>query len=118
MQPAVLGDSDVLIGTGMSVGTRRIRISRDGSSLATKQVWSSTKFKPYFNDFVVHKDHAYGFDTGPSSASAWKTARRAVTQARLRADGQVLLTADQDLLLDPVGTRGIALVQANPEKVH
>ena len=115
VQPAVLGDSDVVIGTGMGVGTRRIHVSRDGSNLSTKEVWTSTKFKPYYNDFVVYKDHAYGFDTNmfvcirlEDGKSTWRE--------RGYGSGQVLLLADQGLLLVLSEQGEVALVEANPEK--
>ena len=115
VQPAVLGDSDLLIGTGMNIGTRRLRISRDGSALAPKEVWTSTRFKPYYNDFVVHKDHAYGFDKDlfvcvrlEDGKTTWRE--------RGYGSGQVLLLRDQELLLILSELGEIAVVEANPER--
>ncbi|MBI3863550.1 MAG: PQQ-binding-like beta-propeller repeat protein, partial [Planctomycetia bacterium] len=50
VQPAVVAGTDVLIGTGFGNGTRRVRVSREGDSWTTEEVWRSAAFKPYFND--------------------------------------------------------------------
>jgi outer membrane protein assembly factor BamB len=115
VQPAVLGDSDVVIGTGMNIGTRRIRVSRDGSSLAPKAVWESTRFKPYFSDFVTHKDHAYGFDSELFVCVRLEDGKT-MWRERGYGSGQVLLLRDQDLLLILSEKGDIALVEAKPEK--
>ena len=114
VQPAVLGDSDVVIGTGMNIGTRRIRISRDGAALAPKEVWTSTKFKPYYNDFVVHKDHAYGFDMSFLVCVRLEDGKT-MWRERGYGSGQLLLLRDQELLLVLSEEGEIALVEANPE---
>src|SRR5262249_32622856 len=62
VQPTLLGDGDVLIGTSFGVGTRRVRVHREGDTWATKEVWTTRAIKPYFNDLVVHRGHVYGFD--------------------------------------------------------
>ncbi len=62
VQPSVLGESDILIGTGMGVGTRRISVSSSGDQWPIKELWTTKSFKPYFNDQVVQGDHLYGFD--------------------------------------------------------
>jgi outer membrane protein assembly factor BamB len=114
VQPVVLGDSDVVIGTGMGIGTRRIHVSKDGSNLTTKEVWTSTKFKPYYNDFVVYKDHAYGFDTNMFVCIRLEDGK-SMWRERGYGSGQVLLLADQGLLLILSETGEVALVEANPE---
>ena len=63
IQPAVLDDSDVLLG-GQS-GTRRMHVSRDGGAWTTEEAWTSAALKPFFNDQVVYQGHLYGFD-GPT----------------------------------------------------
>src|SRR5262249_20592479 len=98
VQPALLGDSDVLLGTGFGFGTRRVRVVRNGTDWATQEVWTTRAIKPYYNDLVVHRGHIYGFDGNfftcvslEDGGGKWR--------ARGYGNGQVLLLADQDLLL-------------------
>jgi outer membrane protein assembly factor BamB len=113
-QPAVLNDTDVLLGTPMQMGTRRLRVSRtDGDGWAAQEVWTTQAIKPYFNDLVIHDGHLYGFDgifftcvSLEDGASKWRT--------RGYGNGQVLLLADQGLLLVTTEKGEVALVEANP----
>ena len=113
IQPTVLDDADVLIGTGMGVGTRRVKVGHEGEHWTTQEVWMTRAIKPYFNDLVIHKGHLYGFDSSfftcvdlADGKGKWK--------ARGYDNGQVLLLADQDLLLVLAEKGAAALVEANP----
>jgi outer membrane protein assembly factor BamB len=114
VQPTVLGDSDVLIGTGMSEGTRRVRVSRSGDGWADKEVWTTKAIKPYYNDQVVYQGHFYGFD-GPFFTCVSLEDGRGRWRARGYGNGQVLLLADQGLLLVLSEKGEVALLEANPE---
>lgn len=114
VQPAVVGESDVIVGTPFEKGTRQVHVEYDGSHWSTKQVWESPNFKPYFNDFVVHDGYLYGFNglfftciSLADGSTKWKE--------RGYGNGQVLLLADQNLLL-VLGEKGeVALVETNPK---
>jgi outer membrane protein assembly factor BamB len=118
LQPAVAGDGDVVIAAGDmmgGVGLRRIAVAQGGAGWTVQERWSSRGLKPYFNDFVVHEGHAYGFDGSilasvdlADGARKWKGGRY--------GHGQLLLLADQDLLLVLSETGDLALVQAAPDK--
>jgi outer membrane protein assembly factor BamB len=115
VQPAVLGGSDVLVGTGMGNGTRRIHVRRDGEKWLAERVWASTAINPYFNDFVVFKDHLYGIDGNKfvcvslkDGSEAWRTMGY--------GNGEVLLLPDQELLLILSEQGDVALVSARPDK--
>jgi outer membrane protein assembly factor BamB len=78
-------------------------------------VWESKAIKPYYNDLVVYKEHIYGFDGSfftcvnlKDGKSKWKT--------RGYGNGQVLLLAEQGLLLILSEKGEVALVQAIPEQ--
>lgn len=115
VQPAVLNGTDILIGTGMGVGTRRIRVAHDGDAWPIEEVWTSKQFKPYYNDFVVHDGHLYGFD-GPIFLCFDIQEGKARWRTRGYGNGEVLLLADQGLLLVLSETGEAVLVEAQPKK--
>jgi outer membrane protein assembly factor BamB len=117
VQPA-LADKDVLLTTGDAmggVGMRRVAISRDSDGWKVEERWTSRGLKPYYNDFVVHKGHAYGFDGSilacidlTDGSRKWKGGRY--------GSGQLVLLPDQDLLLVLSEEGELALVSATPDK--
>jgi outer membrane protein assembly factor BamB len=112
-QPVIVGDADVLIGTGFGNGTRRVHVSRESSGLVAQQVWESRAIAPYYNDMVVHKGHAYGFHANLLVCVDLE-AGKGVWKERGYGNGQVLLLADQGLLLVLSEKGEVALVEANP----
>ena len=66
VQPALVDDGDVLIGSWVGTGTRRISVRRDGEAWSTEEKWTNRKFRPYFNDLVL----ATNIFTGSSRASS------------------------------------------------
>ncbi len=114
VQPAVLDGSDVLIGTGFNYGTRRVRVSRESDGWTTQEIWTSHAIKPYYNDHVVHQGHFYGFD-GPFLTCVSLEDGKGKWRARGYGNGQVLLLADQGLLLVLSEKGEVALVEASPE---
>lgn len=98
VQPAAVGDGGLLVADGSGFNLRRIDVTRDASGWKVTKRWESTRLKPYFNDFVVHDGHAFGFDGSilacidiEDGSRKWKGGRY--------GHGQLLLLADQDLLL-------------------
>ena len=117
VQPGIVDESTVLLGTGFWFGTRKLNIRRDGDKWEANPDWTTKAIKPYFNDFVIHKGHAFGFDGGILTCVELA---RGKSQWRERGDGdgygngQVLLLADQDLLLVVSEQGQVCLVEANP----
>ena len=117
LQPAILEDGrGILIGTSFGMGTRRISVSSDGSGTWTaNEDWTSRGLKPYFNDLVVHRGTAFGFDGNILAAIDVSTGERVWKGGRY-GNGQMLLLPDQDLLL-VLSERGeLALVRASTER--
>jgi outer membrane protein assembly factor BamB len=115
IQPAILGDADILIGTAFGNGTRRLRLAHKDGKWETKEVWTSKAINPYFNDFVLHRDHMYGF-SGEFFTCLNLDKGKAKWKERGYGSGQVLLLADQDLLLIVSEQGEAALVDPIPNE--
>jgi len=117
LQPAVVGDTDVLLGTGLDIGERRLRVARAGDSWAEPSVvWESQKMKAYFNDRVVHEGHVYGFDGNSFTCLRLDDGGKSWPDSGRYGNGQVLLLADQDLLLVLSEKGDVVLVAADPKR--
>jgi outer membrane protein assembly factor BamB len=113
-QPAVVGDADVLVGT-QGHGVRRVHVTHSGDSWGEQLVWESKAIKPYYNDLVIYKDHLYGFD-GNFFTCVGLEDGKGKWRARGYGNGQVILLADQGLLLISTEKGEVALVEATPDK--
>ena len=116
VQPALTAAGDILVGADGFAGLQRVSATRTAgkhAGWATEVRWTTRSLKPYFNDFVAHEGHAYGFDGSILASVDLETGERAWKGGRY-GHGQLLLLAAQDLLL-VLGERGdLALVDATP----
>jgi outer membrane protein assembly factor BamB len=120
LQPAVGVEGGLLVSAGDmmgGLGIRRLGVSHAGSQWRVEERWTSRGLKPYFNDYVVHNGHAYGFDGSILScidlsdgARKWKGGRY--------GQGQLVLLQDQDLLLVLSEEGELALVRATPDQFN
>jgi len=118
LQPAQTADGGVLISTAGSssgIATRRLAVARGPGGWTVEERWTSEGLKPYFNDLVVHEGHAFGFDNSilacidlANGERKWKGGRYGY--------GQLILLADQDLLLVLSEKGELALVAATPDR--
>lgn len=117
-QPAILSETDLLIGTGVGgdQGLRRVRISKTGETWSTETVWKTRNLKPYFNDGVVHDGHFYGFDDKSFACIDLKDGSQKWKTGQQYGHGQVLLLADQGLLVVQAVDGKVVLVRATPEE--
>jgi len=119
VQPAVIAGSDVLIGSGSGmasgVGLRRIAVAHGSGGWSVEERWTSNGLKPYYNDFVVHKGHAFGFDGSILACIALEDGKRKWKGGRY-GNGQLVLLPDQDLLLVLSEEGELALVSAKPDQ--
>src|SRR5262249_6137208 len=118
LQPARAANGDLLIvsaDTMGGVGIRRLAIAHKPDGWTVEERWTSTGLKPFYNDLVVHKDHAFGFDGSilacidlADGARKWKGGRY--------GHGQLVLLPDEDLLLVLSEEGELALVKATPDQ--
>ncbi len=114
VQPAVLEDGDILVATGYGYGTHRVSPMKTGDDWKVETVWESRNLKPYFNDFVEHKGLIYGFDDKIMTCVEPATGDRVWKGGRY-GYGQLVLLADQDVLLVLSEKGDVALVEAKPD---
>jgi len=111
VQPNITADGDMLIAVSESSGTRRIGVAQGANGWTAQERWTSEEMNPYFNDFVIHKGHAYGFNGNSlvcidlaNGARNWRGGGY--------GNGQLVLLADQDLLVVLSEQGELALVKA------
>jgi outer membrane protein assembly factor BamB len=118
IQPAITPDGDVLVGPSNAMGGNgiwRVSAKRAGDKWTVEKRWHSRGLKPYFNDFVLHKGHAYGFDGSILSSIDLTSGERKWKGGRY-GNGQMVLLAEQDLLLITSEEGELVLVSATPDK--
>ena len=98
VQPAAVREGGLLVADGSGFSLRRIAVTRNDGKWSVAERWESTRLKPYFNDFVVHEGHAFGFDGSILACVDLEDGSRKWKGGRY-GHGQLLLLADQDLLL-------------------
>src|SRR6266436_3552320 len=97
------------------MGTRRLAVARGEEGWTVEERWTSNGLKPYYNDFVVHKGHAFGFDGNILACIGLEDGKRKWKGGRY-GNGQLVLLADQDLLLVLSEDGELALVKATPDQ--
>jgi outer membrane protein assembly factor BamB len=118
VQPALTADGDILVNTlaaSGGLGLRRLKVSPGSDGWRVEERWTSIGLKPYFNDFVVHKGHAYGFDGNILACINLEDGKRKWKGGRY-GNGQLVLLADQDLLLVLSEEGELALVGATTDQ--
>jgi outer membrane protein assembly factor BamB len=118
VQPALTPDGGVLINAMSMMGgmaTRRLAVAHGPGGWTVEERWTSNGLKPYYNDFVVHKGHAFGFDGNILACIDLEDGKRKWKGGRF-GNGQLLLLADQDVLLVTSEDGELALVSATPDQ--
>ncbi len=115
VQPLLLDDQQLILGEDYS-GCRMIQVDTQSEAWSSRDVWSSTQLKPYFNDFVYYQGHCYGFDGKIFTCLDAATGQRRWKGGRF-GFGQILLIEDMGALLLLVESGDVILLQATPEKL-
>lgn len=111
LQPAVISEGELLL-AGEYNSIRRIKVLYSQSNWAVKELWKSEEMILNFNDIVIHKGYAYGFD-GPKIACTDLKDGKCIWRGKPYR-GWLLLLADQDLLLVLTEKGDLVLVGAIP----
>ena len=115
VQPALTPDGDVLISVNESSGTRRLSVANGPNGWNVEERWTTNGLKPYFNDFVVHDGHAFGFDGSILACIDLQDGKRKWKGGRY-GHGQLILLKDQALLLVLSEEGELALIKATPDQ--
>ncbi|HEY5315011.1 MAG TPA: PQQ-binding-like beta-propeller repeat protein [Pirellulales bacterium] len=116
VQPAAIDPASVLVGSE-DLGLVRLRLAHDANAWTVERRWASKAMKPGYNDFAIHEGFAYGFDSSIFCCVDLDSGKRRWKQGRY-GHGQVLLLADQGLLLVTSETGEVVLLEATPEAHH
>ncbi len=116
VQPLLVDDSGILIGTGMGTGTRRVDVTLTSGSPQISDRWTSLEMKPDFNDYVAHKGFLYGFDHNIFACIDLETGKRTWKKGRY-GNGQALLLPEADQLLVLAESGDVVLLRADPKSL-
>jgi outer membrane protein assembly factor BamB len=114
VQPALTAEGDVLAVAAGDSGIRRLAVAPGDGAWTVTERWASKGLKPYFNDFVAHEGHAFGFDGRILACIDLDDGQRRWKGGRY-GSGQLVLLPEQDLLLVLSEDGEVALVRATPE---
>jgi outer membrane protein assembly factor BamB len=117
VQPGLAGEGEILIAANDAMGgqgIRRIGVAKGPGGWTVQERWTTRALKPYFNDFVVHEGHAFGLDGSILACIDLADGQRKWKGGRF-GHGQIVLLADQDLLLVLSEEGELALVRASTD---
>ncbi len=117
LQPLVQPNDVILLPTGMTEGTRAIRVSKAGAGLSAETLWTAKGLKPDFTDLVATGGYVYGIDGGLLVCLDLKDGQRKWKEGRY-GKGQTLLLEPAGLLLIAAEDGRVVLVAADPARHH
>lgn len=115
LQPHVIDDNHVVIATLVGMGIGMLDVTHAKGTWTPTQKWDSQQVKAEFSEYVIHEGHAYGFDGAIFCCVDLDSGKRQWKKGRY-GRGQVILLADQALLLILSETGDAVLLAANPAK--
>ena len=115
VQPALTAEGDVLVHEGESNEMRSLTVTNGPGGWSVAERWNSFGVNPYFNDFVVHKGHVFGFNGSSVACMDLKDGERK-WKGGYYGHGQLVLLSDQDLLLVLSEAGEVALVGATTDQ--
>jgi outer membrane protein assembly factor BamB len=113
ISPLPVNNTAVLVGSEGDFGLKLIEVKRVGKTNETSERWTSKALKPAFNDPVVADGSIYGFDGRIFACVDLQTGSRRWKDGRY-GEGQLILLADQSVLLVVSEKGEVILLSANP----
>lgn len=110
LQPHIGPDDSVIY--NMEPGVTRLKITREGEKWKAELGWTSNSLRAGFSDFVLQGDLLFGLNDGVLCCIDLANGERLWKKGRL-GHGQVLLLADQNLLLVSSDKGEVILVSAD-----
>lgn len=115
LQPQLLGGAELIASFGSDAGIFRIAVSHSENGWQVNDAWARRDVKPFFNDFVRSGGALYGFNGKVFCCVDANTGKQNWKKGRY-GSGQVLLVADQPVLVVISESGEAVLVAANPQK--
>jgi outer membrane protein assembly factor BamB len=115
VQPNVASNGDLLINVSQSSGLRRLTVGQGAGGWSIQERWTTEDLNPWFNDFVVHKGYAYGFD-GSSLVCINLDDGKLKWKGKRYGYGQLVLLPEQDVLLVLSEKGELALAKATTDQ--
>ena len=115
VQPGVAPNGDLLVSVSESSGLRRLAVAQAAGGWTVQERWTSEDIYPWFNDFVVHKGYAFGFN-GSSLVCVNLEDGKLKWKGKRYGYGQLILLPDDDVLLIVSEQGEIALAKATPDQ--
>jgi outer membrane protein assembly factor BamB len=96
-------------------GAALLNVKHADGKWSVEREWDTNRFRPGFNDFVVHDGFMYGFDDGIICAFDLSTGERVWKKGRI-GHGQLLVLPDQDVLVASSNRGAVVLIAADPKE--
>jgi outer membrane protein assembly factor BamB len=117
LQPRIIDEGKLLVQLGLEAPADLIDVARNGDSWVATKIWTTKNLKSPFNDFVLHEGYIYGFDNTFFCCVDAKTGEKKWRKGKYGA-GQVMLIADQGMLVVLSEKGKLVLVAAKPDDLQ
>jgi outer membrane protein assembly factor BamB len=115
VQPGVTPNGDLLLSVSESSGLRRLAVAQGSGGWTVQERWTTEDINPWFNDFVVHNGHAYGFN-GSSLVCVNLEDGKLKWKGKRYGYGQLILLPEQEVLLILSEQGELALAKATSDQ--
>lgn len=118
VQPQALSETGWAFALGDGVGMAMLDVAAapgSDSAPTINEVWTTSKLRPAFNDFVQHDGHLYGFNQNLFACLDAATGQLQWKRGRY-GFGQVIALEDQGLLIVLSETGEVVLLAADPQE--